>query len=192
MTRFAVTDLPLAGLKRIERQRLGDARGFLARLFCAQELRADGWSKPIAQINHTYSARAGTLRGLHFQRPPSAEMKLVSCLRGAVFDVAVDLRARSSSLLAWHAETLSADNNAALLIPEGFAHGFQALTDDVELLYCHSMAYDPLAESGFHPLDPRLAIAWPLPVTLLSDRDRSLAQVEAGFAGLAGFEGALS
>jgi dTDP-4-dehydrorhamnose 3,5-epimerase len=133
MSRFAVTDLPLAGLKRVQRQRLGDSRGFLARLFCAHELAAAGWLKPIAQINHTLSAKRGTVRGLHFQRAPHAEMKLVSCIRGEVFDVAVDVRPHSPTFLQWHGERLSADNGCALLIPEGFAHGFQALSDDVEL-----------------------------------------------------------
>ena len=94
MSRFAITDLPLNGLKLVERQLLGDSRGFLARLFCAEELGAAGWHKPIAQINHTFTARRGTVRGMHFQRPPESEMKLVSCIRGKVWDVAVDGQAR--------------------------------------------------------------------------------------------------
>lgn len=184
MGRFTVSDLPLAGLKLVERQRLGDHRGFLARLFCAEELAEAGWSKPIAQINHTMTARRGTVRGLHFQHPPQAEMKLVSCIRGEVWDVAVDLRAESPGFLAWHAERLSAENGRALLIPEGFAHGFQALTDDAELLYCHSAAYAPEAEGGLNPLDPRLAIAWPLEIADMSERDRAHPLLDAGFAGV--------
>lgn len=184
MSRFTITDLPLPGLKLVERQRLGDARGFLSRLFCAAELLSAGWNKAIAQINHTYTARAGTVRGLHFQRSPHAEMKLVSCLRGEVWDVAVDLRAGSETFLSWHAERLSAENGRALLIPEGFAHGFQALSDDVELLYCHSMAYAPAAEAGLNPQDPRLAIAWPLPIAELSARDSQHPLLTAQFAGV--------
>lgn len=171
MNRFTVTDTPLTGLKIIERQRLGDSRGFLSRLLCTEELAAAGWTKPVAQINHTYTARQGTVRGMHFQSAPHAEMKLVSCLSGEVWDVAVDLRAGSATYLQWHAERLSAENNRALLIPEGFAHGFQSLTGDVELLYCHSVAYAAHAEAGLHPLDTRLAITWPLPVAELSARD---------------------
>jgi len=182
--RFTVRDLPLPGLKLVERQRLGDHRGFLARLFCAEELAEAGWTRPIAQINHTMTARRGTVRGLHFQHPPQAEMKLVSCIRGEVWDVAVDLRAESPGFLAWHAERLSAENGQALLIPEGFAHGFQALTDDAELLYCHSAAYAPAAEGGLNPLDPRLAIAWPLEVSEMSERDRAHPLLDAGFAGV--------
>ena len=120
MNRFTHTDLPLSGLKLIERKRLGDARGFLSRLFCSQELSAAGWNRPIVQINHSYTAGRGAVRGMHFQHPPYAEMKLVSCLHGELWDVAVDIRARSNTFLHWHAERLSAENGHALLIPEGF------------------------------------------------------------------------
>lgn len=184
MNRLSVTDLPLKGLKRLVRYRFGDHRGFLARIFCAEELAATGWNKPIAQINHTYTAKQGTVRGLHFQYPPYAEMKLVTCLRGTVWDVAVDVRASSPTFLQWHAERLSSDNGAALLIPEGFAHGFQALTDDVELLYCHSMAYTPQAEGGLRPQDERLGISWPLSIAELSHRDAGHSLIESGFEGV--------
>lgn len=184
MGRFVIHDLPLAGLKCIERQRFGDSRGFLSRLFCAEELAEAGWKQPIAQINHTYTARQGTVRGMHYQRPPRAEMKLVSCMRGVVWDVAVDLRAGSPTFLQWHGEILSAENGRALLIPEGFAHGFQALGDDVELLYCHSATYAPDCEAGLHPQDARLAIAWPLPVVGLSVRDANHPTIGNEFEGV--------
>lgn len=184
MNRLSITDLPLPGLKRVERQRVGDSRGFLSRLFCADELQAAGWTKPIAQINQTYTARLGTVRGLHFQHPPHTEMKLVSCLRGAVWDVAVDIRAGSKTFLRWHAEHLSADNGCAMLIPEGFAHGLQTLTDDVELLYCHSTAYSADAEAGLNPNDARLAIAWPLPIAELSARDARHSMLDDSFTGV--------
>jgi dTDP-4-dehydrorhamnose 3,5-epimerase len=184
MSRFTVADTPLHGLKQVQRQRLGDARGSLSRLFCAEELRVAGWEGPVAQINHTVTARAGTLRGMHFQRPPHAEIKFVSCLRGEVFDVAVDLRTGSPTFLQWHAVRLSAENNLALLIPQGFAHGFQSLTDNVELLYCHSAAYAPAAECGLNPMDERLAIAWPLPVTEMSVRDAQHSPIGADFTGV--------
>ncbi|MGE5623063.1 MAG: dTDP-4-dehydrorhamnose 3,5-epimerase family protein [Bacillota bacterium] len=184
MRRFSFIDTPLAGLKVIERQRIGDSRGFLARLLCTQELAAAGWVKPVVQINHAYTARRGTVRGMHFQRAPHAEMKLVTCLRGAVWDVAVDLRAGSTTFLQWHAEQISAENYRAMLIPEGFAHGFQALTDDVELLYCHSAAYAPDAEDGLNPLDARLAIAWPLAITELSARDAAHPHISGQLEGV--------
>ena len=184
MSRFAVTALPLDGLKLIERQRLGDARGFLSRLFCAEELGMAGWVKPIAQINLTHTARRGTVRGLHFQRPPDAEMKLVSCIRGEVWDLAVDVRTGSPTYLQWHAERLTADNGHALLIPEGFAHGFQSLTDDVELLYCHSAAYNAASEAGLNPNDAGLAIRWPLAIAELSARDAAHPLIDATFEGV--------
>ncbi len=184
MNRFTSTPLPLSGLVRVRRQPLADARGVFERLFCAEELAACGWTQPIAQINHSLTRQAGSVRGLHYQRPPHAEMKLVTCLRGAVWDVAVDLRAGSPTFLHWHAERLDADNASALLIPQGFAHGFQALTPAAELLYCHSHPYTPAAEAGLHPQDARLAIAWPLPVAELSPRDAGHARLTDGFEGM--------
>lgn len=187
MSRFIFHPTPIAGLLAIERLPLGDARGFLERLFCADDLAAAGWTGqigPIAQINHTFTAQPGTVRGLHYQRPPHAEMKLVSCLHGAVWDVAVDLRPASPTYLQWHAEILSADNHRTLLIPPGCAHGFQTLGADVQLLYCHSQAYAPHSEGGLHPQDPRLAIAWPLPVHGLSPRDASHPWIAPNFEGV--------
>lgn len=184
MSRFTIGATPLAGLQTVERQRLGDVRGSLTRLFCADELVAAGWHGPIAQINLTHTVAAGTVRGMHAQHPPHAEIKLVSCLRGEVFDVAVDLRRSSPTFLHWHGEILSAANQRALLIPRGFAHGFQALTADVELLYCHSDAHAPGAEFGLHPQDARLAIGWPLPVSGLSARDAAHAPIDDQFEGL--------
>ena len=184
MNRFAVTALPLVDLKLIERKCLGDSRGFLSRVFCAEELRPVGWCKPIAQINHTYTTRSGTVRGLHYQRQPHTEMKLVTCVRGEVWDVAVDLRTGSPTFLQWHAEILSVDNHRALLIPEGFAHGFQALTDDVELLYCHSAVHRPEAEAAVNARDPCLAIAWPLEIAELSLRDAKHPLIDSTFVGV--------
>ncbi len=182
--RFVVEGTPLAGLQRIRRLPIGDARGFLVRLFCADELRDAGWRAPVAQVNQTRTTGRGSVRGMHYQRPPHAEMKLVQCLRGEVFDVAVDLRRGSPTFLRWHGERLSEDNGVGLLIPEGFAHGMQTLTGEVDFLYCHSAAYAPAAEAGLHPLDPRLAIDWPLPIAALSPRDDAHALVDAGFEGV--------
>ena len=184
MSRFAILDTPLTGLKLIERQQLGDSRGFLSRLFCAEELATVGWRKPVAQINQTLTQRAGTVRGMHYQKLPYAEMKLVTCLRGAIWDVAVDLRAGSPTYLQWHAEELSADNHRALLIPEGFAHGFQTLNDDCELLYLHSAAYTPEAEAGLNPKDPMLSITWPRAITELSARDTQSPMLDQQSKGL--------
>ncbi len=184
MSRFSIEPLPLAGLRRITRQRLGDARGYLARVFCAETLAAAGWNKPLAQINHTFTAKVGTARGLHFQRPPHAEMKLVACLRGEVFDVAVDLRRGSPTFLRWHGETLSGENGVALLLPEGFAHGFLTLSAEVEMLYCHSMPHAPEAEAGLDLRDPRLAIRWPREILTRSARDSAHPLLDQDFEGV--------
>jgi dTDP-4-dehydrorhamnose 3,5-epimerase len=184
MSRFTVESLPFSGLKRIQREYIGDQRGFLSRIFCSAELAKCGWHKPIAQINHTQTSKKGTVRGLHYQHTPYAEMKLVSCLQGAVWDVVVDLRKNSPTFLQWHAEKLSAENGSALLIPEGFAHGFQTLTDDVQLLYCHSTAYEAGAEAGINILDPRLEIGWPLEVTEYSQRDKAFSLLGEQYSGV--------
>jgi dTDP-4-dehydrorhamnose 3,5-epimerase len=184
VNRFAITETPLAGLKVIERQRLGDRRGFLSRLFCTQEMAGAGWTRPVVQINQTATFKKGTIRGMHYQLPPHAEMKLVSCLHGEIWDVAVDIRPASPTYLNWHGVCLSADNCLALLIPEGFAHGFQSLTEDVELLYCHSAAYHAEAERGLNPRDPELAISWPLSMAEISDRDMSHPCIDANFTGV--------
>jgi dTDP-4-dehydrorhamnose 3,5-epimerase len=184
MSRFQVADTPLAGLKVLTRQQLGDERGFLSRLFCADELRALGWDAPVAQVNHTHTRQRGTVRGMHYQVPPHAEIKLVTCLRGEVWDVAVDLRQGSPSFLRWHAELLSGDNGLALLIPRGFAHGFQTQTADVDMLYCHSAAYASQYEAGLRPTDARLAIAWPLAVQGLSARDMAHPLLTDDFEGV--------
>jgi dTDP-4-dehydrorhamnose 3,5-epimerase len=184
MNRFQVLDTPLSGLKIVERSRQSDARGFFARMFCFEELRAAGWSKPIAQINQTLTRLPGAVRGLHFQLPPHAEMKLVNCIRGEVWDVAVDLRRGSPTFLNWFGIQLSADNGRAFLIPEGFAHGFQALAPDSELIYFHSCAYDPASEGALHVEEPLVAVKWPQPIAELSERDRAHPMLAPSFQGI--------
>lgn len=182
--RFKISNFPLLGLKMVERSRIGDKRGFLSRIFCADELAQAGWNKPIIQINHTLTEHARTVRGIHYQIPPYAEMKLVTCIRGEVWDVAIDLREGSPTFLKWHAELLTAENGRALLIPEGFGHGFQTITDDCELIYLHSEAYNPNAEAGVRFDDSELAIKWPLPLKVISERDRSLPLIDKNFKGI--------
>jgi dTDP-4-dehydrorhamnose 3,5-epimerase len=182
--RFKIEQTSINQLLVIARNPIGDSRGFFARLFCAEELDCAGWNEPIAQINHTYTQRLGTVRGMHFQYPPHAEMKLLTCLRGAIWDVAVDLRVGSPTFLRWHAEEISAVNNRALLIPKGFAHGFQTLSDECELIYLHSRAYSPGAEAGLNPKDPMLSISWPLAISELSVRDAQHPMLDYQFKGV--------
>jgi dTDP-4-dehydrorhamnose 3,5-epimerase len=184
MSRLDVSDTLISGLKLVRAQRLGDARGHLTRLFCAEELRQAGWSTPIAQVNLTLTRQRGTVRGLHYQHPPDAEIKLVRCLRGEVWDVVVDLRSGSPTFLQWHAEVLSADNLVSLLIPKGCAHGFQALRDDVEMLYMHSAPHVLASEGGVSVSEPRLAIPWPLPITEMSGRDLAFPLLTKSFEGI--------
>lgn len=184
MSRFAIERTPIAGLHVIQRRPLGDERGYLERMFCSEELQPIICDRRITQINHTKTAKMGTVRGMHFQHPPYAEMKLVSCIRGEVFDVAVDLREDSPTFLQWHAEILSEENHKSFAIPEGFAHGFQTLTDDCELLYFHTAAYQPEAEAGLNALDERLAIKWLLPIAERSMRDQQHPALVNDFAGI--------
>jgi dTDP-4-dehydrorhamnose 3,5-epimerase len=181
---FDILDTPLAGLRILQRKPLHDARGYLERLYCTQALGGLLAGRTIVQINRTLTVRRGTVRGMHYQQPPHAETKFVSCLRGEVFDVAVDLRRDSPTFLHWYAETLSESNHRTLFIPEGFAHGFQTLTENCEMLYFHTAAYAPDAERGLNPRDPGLTLSWPLPIADISERDAAQASLAAGFRGL--------
>ncbi len=184
MNRFDIEQTSITGLHTIQRNPIGDERGYLERLFCVDELTKIIGNRTIKQINHTMTAKPGTLRGLHFQYPPHAEMKLVSCVRGKVFDVAIDLRENSPTFLQWHAEVLSETNHRTFAIPEGFAHGFQTLTEQCELIYLHTANYEPKAESGLDALDPRLGINWPIPVVERSMRDQQYARIATEFSGV--------
>lgn len=185
MSRFDFISTPLSDLLVVQRKVIEDHRGFLSRFYCAEEYRAAGINKPISQINQTLTRKKGAVRGLHFQCPPHAEIKMVSCMNGEIFDVAVDLRRDSPTYLQWHGEILSASNRKSLLIPEGFAHGFQALTEDCELIYLHTVAYHPESEGALNVSDPKINIAWPLPVNDLSERDRNHPWIKSEFEGIA-------
>ena len=182
--RFEFLPTPLAGLMIVKRRRAEDERGSFARLYCREEFERAGVLQPLSQINWSVNRHAGTVRGLHYQRPPHAETKLVSCMKGRIFDVAVDVRRGSPTFLRWHGETLSEENQRSLLIPEGFAHGFQTLTDHCEILYLHTAPYAAEAEGALNVADPALAIAWPLPIANLSERDRGHAMLSPGFVGV--------
>lgn len=183
-SRFDIIDTPLAGLKLLKRKRLGDARGYLTRLFDAGELAEVGWPGGVAQVNETGTATPGTVRGFHYQRPPFAEAKLVTVFGGAVLDIAIDIREGSPTFLRYHAVELSAGSDLSYLLPQGFAHGYQALTEDVRMVYVHSAPYRAEAEAGLNALDIRLGIAWPLPVENLSARDQGFAMIGDDFQGV--------
>lgn len=169
-------ETPISGLCLIEPERIADERGYFARTYCAQELAQRGLDPTVAQCSTSFNRRAGTLRGMHYQEAPHAEAKLVRCTRGAVHDIALDLRRDSPSYLRSHGVELSADNGCALFIPKGFAHGFQTLEDETEVLYQISAPYDPGSARGVRWDDPAFAIDWPEPPVggrTISSRDAS-------------------
>ena len=174
--RFEPTRLADAFL--IELDRLADERGFFARVFDAEAFAAAGLVTGYPQISFSHNTGKGTLRGLHFQKAPHAETKLVRCTRGAVWDVIVDLRLRSPSYGAWQGFELSAANGRMLYIPAGFAHGFQTLEDATEVTYHISHPYIAAAAGGLRWDDPALAIRWPLPVAVISERDAAWPSVD--------------
>lgn len=179
-----VTATQIPGAMVVEQLPFQDNRGAFGRLFCEKSLVETLGARHIVQINHSRTRAIGAVRGMHFQHAPHAEMKMVRCLKGRVWDVVLDLRANSPTFLQWHAEELSPETAKMLVIPEGCAHGFQVLEADSELLYLHSALYEPKAEGAVRFDDPLVNIAWPLPVTDLSQRDKEHALLSNDFAGL--------
>ena len=166
---------PLSGAWLVIPEPAADERGLFARLFCAETFAARGLEGGLDQISSSFNARAGTLRGLHLQRPPHAEAKLVRVTSGAIFDVIVDLRRESASYGRWFGVELNAADRRQLYIPRGFAHGFQSLSDGAEIAYHIATPYAPEAQDGVRWDDPDLAIDWPAPLAaIMSDRDRAL------------------
>lgn len=167
-------ETPLAGAFVIEPERIADERGFFARTFCQEAFASHGLEPTVAQANVSFNHGRGTLRGLHFQRPPHAEAKLVRVTAGAIFDAIVDLRPGSPTFRGSFAIVLSAENRLALYVPRGFAHGFQTLVDASEVFYQMSTPYHAPAAAGYRYDDPTFGLDWPLPVSVVSDRDRAL------------------
>mgnify|MGYP003614769473 FL=1 len=175
---------PLQGNYIIELEPHGDNRGWFTRTFCEKEFEQIGHTKNWVQMNHSFNAEKGTLRGLHFQLPPHKEIKLVRCIAGAVFDVVVDIRKGSPTFLHWFGAELSANNKTMMYIPEGFAHGFQTVAENCELLYCHSEFYAPNSENGLMYNDPAIGIMWPLETVNVSARDKQHSIITKNFTGI--------
>ena len=184
MNNLTVIDLPIPGLKKIERFRSKDNRGYFSRIFCVNELQAINFFGKVAQVNQSYTAKKAVIRGMHYQNAPYSENKIVMCLRGKVWDVVVDLRKDSPTFLSHYAEELSEENGSGFLIPRGLAHGFQTLVNNCELLYFHSAFYEKSSESAIKYDDPTLAIQWPLPVTDISERDQNHPSINIQFTGI--------
>jgi dTDP-4-dehydrorhamnose 3,5-epimerase len=179
-----ISPTAIDGIFTAETSLLSDNRGSFSRLFCDRELESALGGRKIVQINQSITATLGTVRGMHYQQAPHAEMKLIRCTSGKVLDVAVDLRAGSSTFLQWHAEELTPKNARMLIISEGCGHGYQVLEPDSELLYLHTAFYQPEFESGVMYNDPKLAISWPLPVVGLSARDQKHPAIPTNFSGI--------
>ena len=165
------TELNLPGVYKIDLDKITDYRGFFARAYCRNEYQNHGLETEWVQMNHTLTEKKGALRGLHFQRNPETEAKIVRCIKGAIFDVVLDLRKDSPAYGKWISEELNDSNRCMLYIPRGCAHGFQTLEPETELLYMHSNFYSPECEGGILYNDFQLNIPWPLPVGEISDRD---------------------
>ena len=183
-SRFNIIDTSLQGLRIIERKPIGDERGYIERMFCEDEFNGFLLDKKISQVNQTFTSKRGTVRGMHFQYSPHAETKVVSCFEGEIFDVAVDLRPKSSTYLQWYGEILSSDNHKSFVIPEGFAHGYQTLSDNCKMLYLHTAPYNQGAEGGVRATDLKLKIDWPLPLAEISERDMSHPLIDDTFLGI--------
>lgn len=175
---------PLKGAFTIELERRGDDRGFFARAFCEREFADHGLEQRFVQINNSLSAKRGTLRGLHYQLAPAAEVKIMRCIRGAVWDAIIDLRPDSPTFSQWFGTELSAENRRMMYVPRGFAHAALSLVDDTEILYPVSAFYEPAQERGLRWNDPRFAIEWPITPTEISEKDRSWPDFDPTYHGV--------
>ena len=179
---FTQTSLP--GSFIVEPNVFTDERGWFARFYCKNDFKEIGYNKEWVQLNHSVTYKKGTIRGMHFQLKPFREIKMVKCISGTIYDVIIDLRKDSPSFLKWFGAELSAKNKKMFFIPEGFAHGYQCLEDNCELIYHHSEFYTPEAEAGLMYDDPLIKINWPLPVTIISPRDESHPYLDENFKGI--------
>ena len=178
------TETKLQGSYVIGLKPFTDERGWFARTYCKNEFAGIGHDAEWVQLNHSFTKQKGAIRGLHYQLPPFSEIKLVRCIAGAVFDVIIDLRADSPTFLQWFGTELSAANKQMMYIPAGFAHGFQTLSDDTELIYHHSQFYEPGVEGGISYDDPKLKIEWPLELTTISEKDMQHPFLDDNFRGI--------
>jgi dTDP-4-dehydrorhamnose 3,5-epimerase len=176
--------LPLAGAFTIDVQPFQDSRGFFTRTFCEKEFGEHKLVQHFVQANHSGTNGKGVIRGMHFQHPPHGETKLVKCVQGSIFDVIVDVRGGSPTFLQWYGAELSADNKRMMYVPVGFAHGFQSLTDYSEITYMVSNFYNKESEGGVRYNDEKVKIEWPLPVSLVSEKDQAIPLIDSSFKGV--------
>lgn len=178
------TETLISGVYIISAQPFNDERGWFMRTYCKNEFAQIGHVDDWVQINHSYTKQAGSVRGMHFQHPPYTEIKTVRCIAGKVYDVIVDLRENSPTFLKWFGVELSAENKQTIYIPQGCAHGFQVLTANSELIYCHSVAYNKDNEGAVAYNDPSIGIIWPVPITNISSKDKGYSYLDKNFKGI--------
>lgn len=174
----------IKGLYVAKLQPNNDSRGFFTRTYCEKEIKNIGIIKSIKQVNHSMTSKIGSIRGMHYQNPPYAENKIIRCIKGEIFDVVVDLRKNSDTFLHWHGEYLKPNDFKILIVPEGFAHGFQVIKKNSEIIYLNTENHDQKAESGILFNDKRLNIEWPLKVTDISKRDLKFKKINKNFKGI--------
>ncbi len=184
MNKFKIITEVLNGIKLIETKPVNDDRGFFQRLVCFDEFKEIGLNKNIVNINNSFTKNAGAIRGLHYQIQPFSETKIVKCIKGSIYDVAVDIRKNSPTFLKYFATELTEKNNRMLFIPEGFAHGFQSLTNDTEIIYFVTNYYSKKHDSGLNPFDTRINITWALECTDISEKDRNAKFIDNNFIGI--------
>lgn len=184
MKHLVMRETRIESLRVLERNSIDDSRGRFERMFCQDELNSVLHGKTIQQVNKSLTKTEGTVRGMHFQNPPHSEIKIVSCLAGKVWDVAVDLRRGSPTFLQWHGEVLDGENGRSMIIPEGFAHGFQTLEANCVMLYFHTASYEATSEGAINALDSRVEIEWPAQITERSDRDTNHPMLPQDFSGI--------
>ena len=184
MSNFKFSKTSLSDLKIISREYQKDNRGYLTRLFCQDELKRKKFNDHIKQINLTLTSKKKTLRGFHYQIKPYCETKYVTCLKGEVLDIIIDLRKKSKTFLKYHSEIIREDDNKTILIPKGFAHGFLTLVNNCKLLYFHTANYSPKHERGINFKDPRLKLKLKLRPKYISDRDKNFPLIDNDFKGI--------
>jgi dTDP-4-dehydrorhamnose 3,5-epimerase len=184
MNKFNIIDEPISGLKLIETKPIIDDRGFFQRLLCTKDLEEIGLEKEIVNVNHSKTKEIGAIRGMHFQYHPASEVKIVKCIKGSIFDVAIDIRKDSHTFLQYFGVKLSDSNNKMLYIPEGFAHGFQSLSEDTEIIYFVTSYYSSKLESGLNPFDNKINIDWPLKCKKISEKDKNAILINNEFIGV--------
>jgi dTDP-4-dehydrorhamnose 3,5-epimerase len=182
--RFVFSETSLSGLFLAKRKPVADDRGQFTRLYCLDEFKEIDFDISLSQINYSTTVEKGSVRGFHFQYPPYTESKIITCISGKVMDVSIDIRKDSSTFLKYHSEVLSDNNNSSICIPDGFAHGFQVLSDKCQLLYLHSTKYNSGARGVINILDPMVSVDWPLGIAKISDLDMNQPMLDINFKGI--------